>query len=363
MSVTVVLLGRLGNNLFQYALGRVIAERHQLMLNCARESNSFPVDSTSIIENLHDSFRDVPLFLAGRRAAGPELHLGLVPGKGPRELPLHLNSVLTSRPCSYRLRGYFQRYEYYIDHAEKIKNWYNLDKRPPPITPGVNDVLVNIRRDPDFGYRGWTLPLSYYTNVLAKMKNVTRVFICGTGIDDDVVAHFSTYCPFVIQCDPIGHLRLFSAFRRVVLSNSTFGWWGGFLSGASELYSPRSGDGKTFGFTNWGTVDLHMREPRYIEVNNHRPARFRICLNVLASDVIVSDFSEGVYIERPTGPIAKIETHESNRTFLRWLFSTGGTVWTDEIPPRMIVVDATKLWGQLSVARLVDIGGRYENGD
>jgi len=129
-----------------------------------------------------------------------------------------------------------------------------------------NDVLINIRRGDDYGLLNWILPLTYYSQILDRMQNIGKIFITGIGIDENVHRFFSKYEPIYYTGSIKEHFLFFMNFERIILSNSTFAWWGGFLSDASELYAPRSVDNKIYSFTGFQDVDLHMRETRYREI-------------------------------------------------------------------------------------------------
>jgi hypothetical protein len=56
-------------------------------------------------------------------------------------------------------------------------------------------------------------------------------------------------------------------FNKMVLSNSTFAWWAGFLSAAERIYLPITTNGSGYAFRGFGDVDLLTGEPRYTAVN------------------------------------------------------------------------------------------------
>jgi hypothetical protein len=117
-----------------------------------------------------------------------------------------------------------------------------------------------------------------YEQVLSSLRNVRRVFVCGTGVDDQARRLLSKYKPIYYDGAPIEHFFFMTRFNRIVLSNSTFAWWAAFLSDAEELYAPRAPGVNAFGFTGYKDVDLHMREPRYHEVGDTSIAKFGFLL-------------------------------------------------------------------------------------
>src|ERR1043165_4052305 len=80
MSVSVSMAGRLGNNLFQYAIGRIIAEELGLALNCSQvpararrivAGQSLDVGPQATLTTMAGFFPNAPLQLPGRSAESP----------------------------------------------------------------------------------------------------------------------------------------------------------------------------------------------------------------------------------------------------------------------------------------------------
>ena len=279
MSVHVTLVQRLGNNLFQYALGRIIAEHHGLALICRqipyaygpiyRSGTSANAGPVATLDSLTDYFPNAPLYVRGRVVAAPVERYVMKRGSDWKGQTLDLAAILGDpTPRQIRLFGYFQRYEYFAPHRDRVRQWF----RPRPVqTPwriDPADIVVNVRRGADFAMENWTLSLSYYENILDSLRDRGRVYLCGVGIDESVRQRLRKFDPIYYDATPIEHFTFIMRFSRIVLSNSTFAWWAAFLSDAVEVYAPRSVDGMAYGFTGWEKeeVDLHTHEPRYIEV-------------------------------------------------------------------------------------------------
>jgi hypothetical protein len=274
MCTKVMLRGRLGNNLFQYALGRIIAEHHGLALICQQlampeghPGAQLTTSGPATLAGLSELFPGAPLRLPGAFHETPVQSFELSTGGSWSGHQIDLAETLRDpRPRQIRLDGYFQRYEYFQPYRSQIARWFAVPRARLALPVDRSDVLINIRRGLDFGICDWTLPLSYYSQVLESLSEVGRVHVSGTGIDDAVRAHFAHLRPVYHQGSPAEDFLLFRRFRRIVLSNSTFAWWGAFLSDAEEIHAPRTVDGRFYAFTGFPEVDLHMREPRYREV-------------------------------------------------------------------------------------------------
>jgi len=114
--------GRLGNQLFQYALGRILAEG----LGYSLESDSIDTFSATRDKIFGISISDTVSL------TGQVLDLGLIERiKGKRGISLD---------------GWFQRYEYYRPHKEKIRSWFNRDLNRPDKVLSKKDLVIHIRR-------------------------------------------------------------------------------------------------------------------------------------------------------------------------------------------------------------------------
>ena len=290
MSVRVESLGRLGNNLFQYCLGRIIAEHHGLAfewapmraalltseeLQWSSIETQTPSDGTLAAQGAQIFSTD--LAVAGERVSQPVEAYEIQRGGSWSGQRLDLAALLAnSARRQIRLAGFFQRFEYYAPHRERIHRWLQVQPMARIIDVQANDVLVNFRRGNDYDILHWTLPLSYYCETLNNLRDLGRVYVMGTGIDEHVVERLKIYDPIYFTGTVAEQFAFFGRFRRMLISNSTFAWWAAFLSDAELIYAPRSLSDSCYGFSGFRDVDLHMHEPRYQEVSTAgNPVRSR----------------------------------------------------------------------------------------
>lgn len=275
MCVSVSMIGRLGNNLFQYALGRIIAQELRMELHCIQIPKAgvsvadeiSEIGQSATLTSVSDYFPNAPLSIPGRRYEEPVEMIEIVPGHEWRGHTIDLDRILrNTEPRQIRLRGYFQRFEYYEGHKEEIRRWFRPRDFVMPYNVGAQDVCVNIRRGMDFHRLGWTLAFSYYENILSSLPRRGQVYVCGTGIDLSVRQQLAKYNPIYYDAPPIEQFCFMMRFNCIVLSNSTFAWWSAFLSEAEHIFAPRPSGIDAYGFGGFREVDLHMKEDRYHEV-------------------------------------------------------------------------------------------------
>jgi hypothetical protein len=201
LMIEVRYMGRTGNNMFQYCLGRILAEELGFALQ-AGPISGFP-NTEEKIEGL--SIQDPVQILMGQQIERDEI----------RADPSHRRIVLN---------GFFQRYEYYRPWRHKIRQWlaFHPAVRMPDLRPGV---VVHVRRA-DYVRRGWALPYSYYDEALESLLPHGGDVFDGTALET---------------------MLFMSRSLQVVISQSSFSWWPTFLGDVERTICPLP----QFGL--WGT--------------------------------------------------------------------------------------------------------------
>jgi len=250
MTVEVRFFGHLGNNLFQYALGRVLAEELGHALVCVAPAARAGFDRVEKASGIADTlpalahhFADVPLQLPGREVISPQLRLVL--GEQPEWHGHGINLAHVLRTGHGRrivLRGYFQRSEYFLPYRERIRRWFQLPPVDGELRPGPRDIVVHLRRSYDMRVLDRMLSLRFYEQVL-EAGSFDRVLVCGLGIDAATRAALARFRPEYLELDALATLRLLQRATSIAIANSTFSWWGAWLSDAGRIFFPRPAGG------------------------------------------------------------------------------------------------------------------------
>jgi len=197
--------GRLGNQLFEYAFGRLLAED----LGATFVASPIP---------------GFPLARAQRASSVSRPSRPSVTIKnhwlGPRE------RAALKRKHYIELWGYFQRFEYYRQHRDRIADWFYRPRQPPlpegslTIHLRSGDVWNRGEEAPHPGYPA--LPISYYRRILDERPWSAVHLVCEHA--DDPIATQLLAIPGVTHEERfyLDDFDLLLASRNIALSVSSF---------------------------------------------------------------------------------------------------------------------------------------------
>jgi hypothetical protein len=227
--VEVEYVGRLGNHLAQYCLGRIIA-------------------STL-------GFRFYAPAIAGfpHACACPNPLWRLLPARpGERLTGRHrfdLAAVLANRRRRRLfLSGPFLRYEYYRPHKPQIRRWL-ASATAASAWFGDDDLTIHIRtgdlwqsnRAGPIHPEYHALPFSFYAHVI-KQRAWRRVVVVAEDTSDAMVqALHRRFGAEVLSGGATEDFERLRRSRNIVLSVSSFAWWAAWLSDAQRIFYPLVG--------------------------------------------------------------------------------------------------------------------------
>lgn len=280
--ITLSLMGGLGNQMFQYAAGKALAERHRVGLTL--DLNGFKNDALRSF--LLDELK-VPeaasAIAAARQTAEPANHYkrsvwrqridrllrrGGLPqlAQSPddyREPFFHYDPAFEKLGPNASLFGYFQSERYFRSIAEPLRGWFSPRE---PLSPGAAHMRDRIQRSPlavslhvrrgDYLNAGTAevhgiLGEPYYRQALDRLKaeigDEADLFVFS---DDPAAAErLLSFVPSSRLVPVSGHperpwedMALMAHCRHHVIANSSFSWWGAWLNPASDkvVIAPRA---------------------------------------------------------------------------------------------------------------------------
>jgi hypothetical protein len=140
------------------------------------------------------------------------------------------------------LNGLFQSSSFYAPYRENIKQFFQLPEQKINST----DILLHIRCTDYFYFYGSSRVLhpDYYLSILEK-EQFNRVVIVTDDPYCAYLQYFKKYSPVILSRGIQEDFYTILKYKKVILSNSTFGWWGCFLGNAEKIYTPKQWVGTT----------------------------------------------------------------------------------------------------------------------
>lgn len=248
------MLGRLGNNLFQYALGRVLAEKHGVPL--VMDASWFNQEGWSQVECI----RRLPGPAAGEARIVRRCSLGArallkatgkhywqyrcVPMLHEDERDQSFRPEFLEAPSDCLLFGYFQSPLYFRDRSTQLRKELStaglgLELGRENLAEDLmkpDSIAIHVRRSDYVGNPNLDLcGRNYYQNAISRMReHVPKATFYAFSddpiaaaeiIDDRTVQFVSAPHPQ----SPLVDLHLMSLASHQIIANSTYSWWAAWL--------------------------------------------------------------------------------------------------------------------------------------
>lgn len=203
------------NRLFQYSIANIIAKHHGLLL------------PASPINGIPHSYKEINGIMLNGDCEVVET---------PRDVYSVLRRETLTRPLY--VRGLFQTSSLYLNHASDIiMKWIKLDSGlKASLFPTRCDLVVHIRRG-DYLLHNWGAPYSFYQEAIESTQ-FDRMYIVTDDQHDPFIERFKKFKPIIVSSYYLNDFVLLTQARKIIMSPSTFSWWGAFLSSADEIFFP-----------------------------------------------------------------------------------------------------------------------------
>ena len=224
MKIQVILEGGLGNQMFQYALGRSLSIYHGAELSLYTPTikahtvkRKFQLDYFGIsgTETLLDNY--------------VHIHESMVPLDNPDLIYTGLDSSM-----NYLINGYWQKEHFFKRNEEQIRKDFDLG-----VTPIEGRLLVQVRRtdylnNPYHEY----CDLEWYKKAISQ-KKFNEVFFVSDDIEwckenFDYIKEPKTF----IDGNEVDQFKAMYSCDRFIISNSSFGWWGAWWTKSKDVTCP-----------------------------------------------------------------------------------------------------------------------------
>lgn len=251
----------LGNQMFIYGCGYVLAKKYGMDLY--QDLSKYYLGITSSyyqLEEFNLSFKKkirTPFkMLAGIKKL-KKIHKKLIGicirtfyhYIGEKQFIKYQNIEINIKRNNY-LQGFWQNASYVSECREDLKKEFTLidtrtefKNKAAEISSG-NVCGIHIRRGDYLSFFGGSLDISYYFEAMSKMReeDPTIVFLVFSDDLEFCKALFGKLAG-VMFMEPgfsgIEEMQLMRHCKRLIIANSTFSWWGAFLSEATRVICPR----------------------------------------------------------------------------------------------------------------------------
>lgn len=250
--IRIVLLGRTGNNLFQYALGRVLSAKHNVPLSLDaswyhtkgwREVSHFlklPIRAR-VVRDPTPCSRAL-LKLTGRH----RWSYGKFPLLREKENDQSFDPRFLDAPADCALFGYFQSWRYFSEMEDELRGEITSllgcnsgqDSCPSSCElTKLNSVAVHVRRGDFLNHPAFQVcDEAYYRMAMNEMRvrlGVPHFFVFS---DDPAWCRQTFNDPDIEIIDsgkaaenPLHDLRLMSLASHHIIANSTYSWWAAWI--------------------------------------------------------------------------------------------------------------------------------------
>jgi len=255
------LMGGLGNQMFQYALGRNLSIKHNTLLKL---DLSFLLDRSPKPNFTYrnydlDIFPVSPAFTDPSESIDKELSgykkylrtclnfIWTPPFTIVREKTFNFNNKILETPDNCYLTGYWQSEKYFKEIETTIRNDFSIKA---VTDPGLSNqilssesVCLNVRRgdyvtNPVANEHHGVCSTDFFFKAIDRMKDFTEnptIFVfsddiawCRENLNFEDPTVFVTHGYAGIKFEK--YLKLMSLCKFFVIPNSTFGWWAAWLA-------------------------------------------------------------------------------------------------------------------------------------
>lgn len=256
--IVVRLKGGLGNQMFQYALGRVLSIKNStsLKLDASFYSMSFNGVTKRAYDldvfNIHASItntNDVPILHKNIHNKFVYKIISILKkffDMNGVEKSFKFDMDILNIKSDIYLEGYWQSYKYFIDYEEIIRKDFTLKSFPAlnmqemaNEIESMNSVSVHVRRGDYVGNNMHdVVSESYYKKgieYISNKVNIDKIYVFSDDIEwckDNLKFDY----PVVFVGEEFtgvkdeGHVYLMSKCKHFIIANSSFSWWGAWLS-------------------------------------------------------------------------------------------------------------------------------------
>lgn len=236
MSVNIkICVGRFGNQLFPYFLGRILSENLKFKLfGPTKLTPGFELNNIDLVYNQEGySKYNLPVQQLGNFSLSPSF-------SNP---DFNIQDIINDKTPRYiSLDGYFQRKKFFLPFKADIMKWFNFK----PLDIPQDQIALHLRLGdltiPSLAKN--LLPLDYYMSALESI-NAKKVVICTDS------PNYEPYIKPLSQKFDVSFfngneketITFLASHNNLILSQGTFSFWAAFFSSGNNIINaiPKTG--------------------------------------------------------------------------------------------------------------------------
>jgi hypothetical protein len=250
MTISVVLMGGLGNQMFQYATAYALARRHDGRLSVDLSQyhglNSYQQFELWRFSELGLSPIQLPLAMVRRGLYRLGLSSHIKPSFGMDGLGY--DERVINLPDGSNIMGWFQSERYFLDASGDIKAKFDLD---PFLPQGGREAMerlrqvgavaaVHVRRGDYVGSSLFDIPMvAYYRTAMDTLSHRRNCLFLLFSDDSEWCKaqplfqseHIKFFVDLKLPCSvALNEMAMMSICECQIIANSTFSWWAAWLN-------------------------------------------------------------------------------------------------------------------------------------
>lgn len=249
--ITINYIGQFGNCMFQYVFARLLVEHNLINLGT---HGLLEIESTPILPVKEPNPKRGTITITDKMWFDWRREFG--------------SKIMVLDPdWDYMVSGYFQDAELFNKYSEQIKGFFKLDY--PRADKDQTIVMVRLGDFIHSCYNSEIIHYKWYQEVLRQIPG-QKVFTITSNnlskspsskeLESKYLKEILTPDDIILspQSNMIAEFLEVMKYKRIVCSNSTWGWWAAFLSQAQEIYTHQKYG--SFGVKEIKTHGIHVNQ-------------------------------------------------------------------------------------------------------